>query len=101
MSLNSNIYYRQTTGAFFPRVGLDGNPLLENASKQFKNATFKGILSSDLELERINEVLPLRSDLCLEDLRVMSEGEKEYLVGTLVTSSSPKPWKSSVAIYDV
>lgn len=101
ISLNSNIFFRQTTGAFFPRAGLDGNPLIENASKQFKNATFKGILSSNLEVGCIEEVLPLKSAPCLEDLRVISEGEREYLVGTLVTSSSPKPWKSSVAIYDL
>ena len=101
ISSNSNIYYRQTTGAFFPIAGLDGNPQIENVSKEFKNATFKASISPNFEVEQITEVLPLSGDPCLEDLRVISEGEKEYLVGTLVTSSSPKPWKSTVAIYDV
>ena len=101
VSGNSNVYFRQTTGAFFPQAGLDGNPLLENVSQEFKNAIFRGRISSNLEIDSVFEVLPLTGVPCLEDVRVVSERERDYLVGTLVTSSRPNPWKSSVAIYDI
>jgi hypothetical protein len=96
-----NIYFRQTTGAFFPIAKLDGIPRMDNPTGNFGNGIFKAKVTPNLKLKSVYEILPLRSTPCLEDVRVIEDNGKEYLIGTLVTSSRPKPWKSSVAIYDV
>lgn len=94
------IYYRKTTGALFPEAKLNGISRVDNPSKDFKNAVMRLELADDMSMTKQETVIDLMGSPCLEDVRAIEFQERTLLVGTLVLTSSPDPWSSTVAIYD-
>jgi len=97
---NHQIYYRKTTGALVPVAKLNGVSRIDNPSKEFKNALMRLELSEDLTVTHNETIIDLSGPPCLEDVRAITFQERVLLVGTLVLTSSPNPWTSTVAIYD-
>lgn len=94
------IYYRKTTGALFPKAKLNGISRVDNPSKNFKNAVMRLELAEDMSISKQDTTIDLMDSPCLEDVRAISFKDRTLLVGTLVLTSSPNPWSSTVAIYD-
>ena len=94
------IYYRKTTGALFPEAKLNGISRVDNPSKDFKNAVMHLELADDMSMTKQKTVIDLMGSPCLEDVRAIEFQDRTLLVGTLVLTSSPNPWSSTVAIYD-
>jgi hypothetical protein len=94
------IYYRKTTGALFPEAKLNGISRIDNPSKDFKNAVMRLELADDMSMTKQETVIDLKGSPCLEDVRAITFQDRTLLIGTLVLTSSPNPWSSTVAIYD-
>ncbi len=94
------IYYRKTTGALFPKAKLNGISRIDNPTKEFKNAVMRIELAEDMSITKQETVIELMGSPCLEDVRAITYHDRTLLVGTLVLTSSPNPWSSTVAVYD-
>ena len=97
----TEFFFRKTNLSVRPNADKFGNMEKIQVGSIIKNALYKGILINKNELSEVELVIPEDAQVALEDVRVITFGNQDLLIGTQVRTEfqdSQAKWRTRVAI---